>query len=164
MSWINENAMKRVFGVYKRSKERKVPIWEEDIAALELLSQELNNKQKKDAVSNYLFLKLISVVLKERSEYYGDVKMAIKTIDNDLKISLVNNIELLRISLNHTDFINYLKSINIDMESYKNQEGVLKANQKEFVEKLKKNWNIENVETSLYKTVNSFIKDIDNYT
>ena len=41
MSWITENAMKRVFGVYKRSKERKVPIWENDIDALKTLNSKI---------------------------------------------------------------------------------------------------------------------------
>ena len=163
MSWITENAMKRVFSVYKRSKERKVPIWENDIDALKLLNEELKNKSKNDAVSNYLFLKLICMVLKERSEHYGDVKMAIKTIDNDLKTPLPDAIEMLRISLNHTDRINYLKEIGIDFDSHANQDDILKANQKDFIKKLMTNWSFEKVENSLYNSTNDFLKDLNNY-
>lgn len=101
--------------------------------------------------------------MKERSEHYGDIKMAIKTISNDLQLPLIDNIEMLRISLNNTDRINYLKNIGIDFESNKNQDDILKANQQDFIKKLMNNWSIENVEKSLYNTTNDFLKDLNNY-
>lgn len=163
MSWETENALKRVYSFFKRAKERKTPIWDNDIESLKLLSEELKTRQKSNAIDNVLFLKLVSVVLRERSEHYGDVKMAIKTISDDLNIPLIDNIELLRISLNHTDFLNYLKSIGVNLETYQNQDNIIKQNQKDFIQKLKTNWSIENIEKSLYNTTNSFIKDINNY-
>ncbi len=160
MSWITENAMKRVFNAFKRSKDK---IYKEDIEALKVLNEELLNNQKKYVNDNILFLKLVSVTLKERSEHYGDIKMAIKTISNDLQLPLIDNIEMLRISLNNTDRINYLKNIGIDFESNKNQDDILKANQQDFIKKLMNNWSIENVEKSLYNTTNDFLKDLNNY-
>ena len=160
MSWITENAIKRVFNAFKRSKDK---IYKEDIEALKVLNEELLNNQKKYVNDNILFLKLVSVTLKERSEHYGDIKMAIKTISNDLQLPLIDNIEMLRISLNNTDRINYLKNIGIDFESNKNQDDILKANQQDFIKKLMNNWSIENVEKSLYNTTNDFLKDLNNY-
>jgi len=152
--------MKRVFNAFKRSKDK---IYKEDIEALKVLNEELLNNQKKYVNDNILFLKLVSVTLKERSEHYGDIKMAIKTISNDLQLPLIDNIEMLRISLNNTDRINYLKNIGIDFESNKNQDDILKANQQDFIKKLMNNWSIENVEKSLYNTTNDFLKDLNNY-
>jgi len=163
MSWINENAMKRVFSVYKRSKERKVPIWDNDIDALKLLNEELKNATKHYVNDNMLFLKLVCICLKERSEHYSDIKMAVRSLDSDLKTPLPEAIEMLRMSLNHTDRINYLKEIGIDFDSYANQDDILKANQKDFIKKLMTNWSFEKVENSLYNSTNDFLKDINNY-
>lgn len=163
MGWEIDNAVKRVFNVFKRAKERKTPIWDNDIESLKLLNDTLKSTQKSYVNDNILFLKLVAVTLKERSEHYGDIKMAIKTISNDLQLPLIDNIEMLRISLNNTDRINYLKNIGIDFESNKNQDDVLKANQQDFIKKLMNNWSIENVEKSLYNTTNDFLKDLNNY-
>jgi len=163
MSWTNQNALKRVFNVFKRFKEQKGKLWNNDIESLQTISEALENASKKQSIDNILFLKLVCVNLKERSEHYGDVKMAIRTLADDLKTPIQDNIEKLRISLNHTDKINYLKSIEIDLESYKNQNDILKINEKEFIEKLKTNWTFENVEKSAYNTTNDFIKDLNNY-
>jgi hypothetical protein len=163
MSWTNQNALKRVFNVFKRFKEQKGKLWDNDIESLQTVSEALENASKKQSIDNVLFLKLVCVNLKERSEHYGDVKMAIRTLADDLKTPIQDNIEKLRISLNHTDKINYLKSIGIDLESYKNQNDILKINENEFIEKLKTNWTFENVEKSAYNTTNDFIKDLDNY-
>ncbi len=163
MSWINENAMKRVFSVYKRSKERKVPIWDNDIDALKLLNEELKNATKHYVNDNMLFLKLVCICLKERSEHYSDIKMAVRSLDSDLKTPLPEAIEMLRMSLNHTDRINYLKEIGIDFDSYANQDDILKANQKDFIKKLMTNWSFEKVENSLYNSTNDFLKDLNNY-
>ncbi len=163
MSWITENAMKRVFNVFKRAKERKVPIWDNDIESLKTLNEALKTAEKKYVNDNVLFLKLVCICLKERSEHYGDIKMAIKTLDSDLKMPLNNAIEILRISLNHTDNINYLKEIGIDFDLHKNQDNILKANQEDFIKKLLTNWSFENVEKSIYNTTNDFLRDLNNY-
>ena len=160
MSWITDNAVKRIFNTFNRLKNQ---IYDNDIESLKLLNDELKNNQKKYVNDNLLLLKLISIVLKERSEHYGGIKMAIKTLDSDLKNSLVNNLELLRISLNNTDKIKYLKSIGIDFETYNSQDHILKENEKEFLEKLSRNWSINQIENSIYNTTNEFLKDINNY-
>ena len=163
MSWITENAMKRVFNVFKRAKERKTPIWDNDIESLKLLNDTLVEAEKRYVIDNILFLKLVCICLKERSEHYSDIKMAVRSLDSDLKTPLPDAIEMLRMSLNHTDRINYLKEIGIDFDSHANQDDILKANQKDFIKKLMNNWSIENVEKSLYNTTNDFLKDLNNY-
>ena len=67
MSWITENAMKRVFNVFKRAKERKVPIWENDIESLKTLNDALVEAEKRYVIDNILFLKLVCICLKELS-------------------------------------------------------------------------------------------------
>ena len=163
MSWITENAMKRVFNVFKRAKERKTPIWDNDIESLKLLNDTLVEAEKRYVIDNILFLKLVCICLKERSEHYSDIKMAVRSLDSDLKTTLPDAIEMLRISLNHTDRINYLKEIGIDFDSHANQDDILKANQKDFIKKLMTNWSFEKVENSLYNSTNDFLKDLNNY-
>lgn len=163
MSWITENAIKRVFSVYKRCKERKVPLWDNDIEALKLLNEEVKNSSKAHIADNFLLLKFMCICLRERSEHYSDIKMAVRSLDSDLKIPLSSSIEMLRISLNHTDRINYLKEIGIDFDISHNQDHILKDNQKDFIKKLLTNWSFEKVENSLYNSTNDFLKDINNY-
>ena len=151
MSWITENAMKRVFNVFKRAKERKTPIWDNDIESLKLLNDTLVEAEKRYVIDNILFLKLVYI------------KMAVRSLDSDLKTPLPDAIEMLRMSLNHTDRINYLKEIGIDFDSHANQDDILKANQKDFLKKLMTNWSFEKVENSLYNSTNDFLKDLNNY-
>jgi len=66
--------------------------------------------------------------------------------------------------LNNTDKINYLKSLNIDLNGIDLQnENLTNEMQKEFIEKLKTNWSYDLLEKSFLKTANEFINDVDNY-
>lgn len=160
MDWRTAKNIKHIFNVFKRLKNQ---IWTNDIEVLKELNEWLENAAESKATDNILFLKLVCVVLKERSEHYGCVKMAIRTINDDLSTPKENLIEMLRISLNNTDRINFLKECGIDVEGYGDETEKLTKFQKEFTERLTKNWSIKNVRQSLYKTVNQFVTDIDNY-
>ena len=64
MSWHHQNALKRVFNVFKRSKERKLPIYDNDIETLKLLSTVNESKSEAYVNDNLLFGKLVLYFLK----------------------------------------------------------------------------------------------------
>jgi len=169
MSLELDNAMKRVFNVFKRFKEQKGKIWDNDIEALKTINQELENVKKQQAIDNILFLKLLTIHIKSELDYFKDISFAKQNIHKALSLPLSTHLELLRISLNQIDFENYIKSIGMsnnflaDKETVLNDNEILNKNQKEIVEKLGKFWTLENIEKSMYNTCNEFIKDIENY-
>lgn len=160
MSWLSDNAVKRIFNAFKRSKDK---IYKEDIEALKLLNDELINSQKQYVNDNILYAKLLSVILMQEVRYFNDMKMAIKNVNGIFLLPLENHIENLRNELNRNDFNLYIESIGIDLNSNKNEDKILENNQKEIIEKLNKFWNYEKVEKSFYNTANDFLKDFNNY-
>lgn len=166
MSWHHQNALKRVFNVFKRSKERKLPIYDNDIEALKLLSTVIENKSETYVNDNLLFGKLVLYFLNDNLHQTGQIKDSIKNLSNILKEPLNDRIEILRMNLNNQDLNNYLESIGINTDFYKvglNDKKILAEKNKEMSEKIKKNWTIENVRKSFYSTANDLLKDIDNY-
>ncbi len=165
MSWHTDNALKRIVNLFKRSKEK---VYKEDIAALQLLSDEILNGQKNYVNDNQLFAKLLCCVLKNNLDNYGSMKIAVKKSKDILSTPIQTHIEFLRMKLNEIDKREYLESLNIDLNNYSDSQDleinkILKDNQKEIIEKLSKFWNYEKVEKSFYNSANEFLKDINNY-
>jgi len=169
MSWELDNAMKKIFSVYKRFKEQKGKLWDNDIEALKLVNSELENVKKQQAIDNILFLKLLTIHIKFELDYFKDISFAKQNTHKALLLPLSHHLELLRISLNQIDFENYIKSIGMsndflaDKETGLNDNEILNKNQNEIIEKLGKFWTFEKIEKSMYNTCNEFIKDIENY-
>lgn len=160
MSWLSDNAVKRIFNAFKRSKDK---IYKEDIDALKLLNDELINSQKQYVNDNILYAKLLSVILMHEIRYFKDMKMAIKNVNGMFLLPLENHIENLRNELNTNDVNLYFESIGIDLNSDKNEDKIIENNQKEIIEKLNKFWDYLKVEKSFYNTANDFLKDFNNY-
>lgn len=163
MSWKNENALKRIFNAFKRSKDK---IYKEDIDALKLLNDELILKQKTYVNDNLLYAKLLCYILNQNLHQNGSIKLAIKQTSDILKEPLSYHLEIFKTNLNNKEIENYLLSFNFnldhfDLKSY--NEKLLKANEKEIIEKLKKEWLYENVEKSFYNSANDFLKEPENY-
>ena len=164
MSWENENLIKRIFNVFKRSKAQ---IYTEDIEALKRLKEILENSEKHYVNDNILFLKLLAIHLKTELEYFRDVNFAKKNIGKALSLPISHHIEMLRLSLNEIDLQNFSKSIGFvefknDDDIIRNNE-IINKNQKEIIERLNKFWTFEKIEDSIYKTANDFLKEINNY-
>ena len=164
MSWHTDNALKRIVSVFKRSKEK---VYKEDIAALQLLSDELTGHQKSYVNDNILFAKLLSHVLRNDLKHYGSIKVAIKNIDSILKVPISHHTEFLRMELNNKDFLEYMESLGIETDHLNHNENdndlILNDNQKEVQEKLLKFWDYEKINKSFYNTANEFLQDIENY-
>lgn len=164
MSWKTDNWTKRIFNVFKRSKST---IYPEDIEAFKSVLNELKQHENKYINDNILFLKLLTIHLHQNLEYYGNIGNAISQTKNLLNDSLVNHIERLRINLNNNDLNNYFESIGlVDWKTKTEKElntKIIKENQKEMLDKVKKNWTIEQVEKALYNSANDFLKDVENY-
>lgn len=163
MSWITDNALKRVFNAFKRSKDK---IYKEDIEALKLLNEELVNNNKSYVNDNILFAKLLCYVLNQNLHQNGSIKIAIKQTADILKEPLSFHLEMFKTNLNNKEIESYLTSLNLNLDHFDlkaNNTDLLKANEKEIAEKLKTNWTYENVEKSFYNSANDFLKDINNY-
>ena len=167
MSWTIENAQKRVFNVFKRSKDK---IYKEDIEALKLLNEELLNSQKSYVNDNILYAKLLVYVLDRNVHHNGDIKASIRVVAGILKEPLDYHLQMFHNNLNQKGIDNYLQTLGFNLDHLDNSEikqinndKILKENEKEIIEKLKVNWTAENVNKSFYKTANEFLKDIDNY-
>lgn len=160
MSWKAQKSLERIFNTFKRLKTN---IYANDIDALKELNNELLKQQKQYATDNILFAKLLCAVLHTEMNHYGGIQPAIKKVDEILKKPLDYHLQWLVSSLNTCDINNFLESKGYEFGTYKDQSGIIKANEKEFIEKLKSNWDYFKVEKAFLNTINGFIKDIDNY-
>jgi hypothetical protein len=168
MSWSEQNALKKVVSVFKRSKERNVPIYDNDIEAIKTLNKALEIKSKAYVNDNLLYAKLLCFVLYRNVEYLGGIKQAIKHIQTDvLNFSLDEHIEMLRRHLNQKDFDEYLSTLGLSEtftgEDEESNLAILTKNQNEVITKLNKFWNFDKVKKSFYNTANEFLQDTDNY-
>jgi len=161
MSWIEENALKRVFNVYKRFKEQKGKLWDNDIEAIKTLSTALENNSKHYVNDNLLFAKLLCYCLDKNLHLNGDMKAAIKNVADVLKEPLNERIAMLTMNLNNQELNNYFKSLGLNIEHEKKSD--LKKVTPEMVTKIKSNWTSETVTKSFYNTANDLLKDINNY-
>jgi hypothetical protein len=62
MSWQTQNALKGT--VFKRSKERNVPIYDNDIEAIKTLNTAIENASKSQVNDNLLFAKLLAILIR----------------------------------------------------------------------------------------------------
>jgi hypothetical protein len=168
MSWTEQNAFKRIYNVFKRNKNN---IYNEDIQALKLLNEALENKNKQFVTKNLLFAKLLAIQLNQNLMYYGSIEQAIKKIKYDLSLSLDYNLIYLQKNINNTELINYFNSIGVNttnpnlltVEQKQNDKNIITSKQKEIIEELKNNWDFELVEKSFVKTANELLKDVNYY-
>lgn len=167
MSWKTDLAIKRIFNSFKRLKNQ---IFTQDIDALKTLKEEIENSQKEYVNDNILFLKLLSIHLKTELDYFKDVNFAKKNIHKALSLPLSYHVEMLKMSLQQSDYENYAKEIGLSLDLFANKETkekdkeILNKNQKEIIEKLKRVWDTKKIEQSLYNTANEFLKDVENYS
>lgn len=150
-AWKNQNALLRVFNVFKRNKKGVYP---EDIQALQRISALIENEVAKVAVDNILFTKLLCCMLRYHFWHYGDIKLAIKKVSSDLSHSMGAQVTFLAKALKDKDA----------MDFFENLEGKnLNDHQAQILQKLDNNWNEDKVRKSLYNTANDLIQDINNY-
>jgi membrane-associated HD superfamily phosphohydrolase len=167
MSWQTQNALKKVVTVFKRSKERNVPIYDNDIEAIKTLNTAIENASKSQVNDNLLFAKLLAYVIDKNLHYTGDIKASIKIAADILKEPLDFHLQMMHRNINYKDLDNYLISLGIKEQILKvdkvENNKILSNNQKEYLEKLKTNWSLENVSKSFYNTANEFLQETDNY-
>ena len=169
MGWIEKKSITRIFNTFKRLKSG---VYSEDIDALKQLNEANENTSKALVHGNLVFAKLYAIALRQNLSYYGDVKMAIKGINEELSKDINFQIEMLTKEINQKDFNDYLISIGFEMDKHFISDSVkgvienniLNENQKEIIEKLKNNWSFKNVEQSFYKSANDVLKDVNNYS
>lgn len=160
MSWKTENSLKRIFNVFKRSKDK---IYKEDIEALKYLNTELEIKLKTYVNDNLLYAKLLCYILNQKLHESNNIKTAIKLSNDIIKEPLDYHIKLLSKNLNDIEKYNFLSSLGIDFSNDDNDFKILKMHEKEILKKLEQEWTFKNVEDSFYNTANDFLRNEDNY-
>jgi len=164
MSWIEENAIKRIYNTFRRVPKQ---IFKEDVQALKTLNDAIESYNKKQAQDNLLYSKLLCVVLNQNLVHYSDMQTAIKKTSDDLKLPLDYHLQFLHTNLNNLELENYFKSLGL--KNWKNEselsenKSIIKEQQKEMIDKIKSSWSFDTVEKSFYKTANTFLKDVNNY-
>lgn len=166
MSWKQDNAIKRIYNVFNRNKKT---IYPEDVNALKIVIESIDESNKQFTNDNLLFAKLLSIQLRQNLEFYGSMEVALKKIDDELKRPLNYQTQILHKTLNNVEFDTYLKSIGLNVnfittkeDEKKNNEIIFKQ-QKEISKKFIKDWGFEVVEKSFYKTANELIKNVNYY-
>lgn len=161
MAWKETNAIRRIYNVFKRSKDK---IYKEDIEALKLINDKIECENNISVNDNILYAKLLCLIIRHDVMHYGNIKMAIKKANDNLTMPLSAHIELLKINLNQNDLNQYLESIGFDYNNL-NETQISEIDKKEngIIEKLKNNWTYQNVEKSFYNTANEFLLNIENY-
>lgn len=164
MSWKSDNSVKRIFNTFKRLKTQ---IFNQDIEALKQLNDELNTTQKSYVVDNLLFAKLLCYVINQNLHGCSDIKTAISQTSGILKEPLDYHLEILKTNLNSNTIQNYLLSLGLDLDhlnhSKNDNESILKSNQIEMIEIIKKQYSFESIEKSFYNTANDLLKETENY-
>ena len=160
MSWKTENSLKRIFNVFKRSKDK---IYKEDIEALKYLNTELETKLKTYVNDNLLYAKLLCYILNQKLHESNNIKTAIKLSNDIIKEPLDYHIKLLAKNLNDIEKYNFLSSLGIDFSNDDNDFKILKMHEQEILKKLEQEWTFKNVEDSFYNTANDFLRNEDNY-
>lgn len=164
MSWKSDNSVKRIFNTFKRLKSQ---IFNQDIEALKQLNDELNYTQKSYVVDNLLFAKLLCYVINQNLHGCSDIKTAISQTNGILKEPLNYHLEVLKANLNSNTIQNYLLSLGLDLDHLNHGENdnetILKSNQIEMIEMIKKQYSFEIVEKSFYNTANDLLKETENY-
>lgn len=160
MSWKTENSLKRIFNVFKRSKDK---IYKEDIEALKYLNTELEIKLKAYVNDNLLYAKLLCYILNQKLHESNNIKTAIKLSNDIIKEPLDYHIKLLAKNLNDIEKYNFLSSLGINFSNDYNDFKILKMHEQEILKKLEQEWTFKNVEDSFYNTANDFLRNEDNY-
>lgn len=164
MSWKSDNSVKRIFNTFKRLKSQ---IFNQDIEALKQLNDELNYTQKSYVVDNLLFAKLLCYVVNQNLHGCSDIKIAISQANGILKEPLNYHLEVLKTNLNSNTIQNYFLSLGLDLDhlnhSKNDNETILKSNQIEMIEIIKKQYSFESIEKSFYNTANDLLKETENY-
>lgn len=149
MSWREENAVKRIFSSFKRLKTQ---IFNQDIEALKLINESLENNKKSYVNDNLLYAKLLCYVLDRNLHYHDDIKIAIKNAADILKEPLEFHLAMLHKNINDKNILKHIE--NIDFEN---------TDQKELIKKLENSFSFESVESSFYNTANDFLNETSNY-
>lgn len=169
MSWLAKNKLDRITKVFKRAKERKTPIFNEDIEALKFMYNFINEKSVSGSSVHPLFLKILTVYLFQNSSYYGGINQALKSLNEVLSKPLGFHLQMLTDHLNNIELDNFFKEKGFGDKIYRTKEEeqkhleLIKENEKEIIEKLKNAWTYEQVETSFYRSANGYITNLDYY-
>ena len=163
MSWENKKNVLRIFNTFKRLKDK---IYPQDIDPLKEIDNFINQKSKQNTKDNLIYAKILAIYLKQNIYYYKDIRTAIKSVRNELKMPLEKHIEVLSIELNNNELFKTVENLGCNLNKTNLDKSFLSdpIKRKEFESKLLNSWTYDNVEKSFYNTANDLLKDVNNYT
>ncbi len=144
-----EKALNRINWRFKNTQikinESKITINEEDVNAIEFLTNWINNQKKETINQNQLFAKMYCYCLSNEIEFYKDVKFANRKLQEKLNEPIENHYNKIVNDLNRLELTKYMQSKGIIMdnvelmmlneaqqlEQNEKQALILKENQKE---------------------------------
>ncbi len=93
-----------------------------------------------------------------------DINSAKNRIYKQLSEPMSYHLQMLKMSLESIDKINFFESKGFDMDSMSDFDiEKIKENQSEILKKLLEVWPLEKVEKSIYNTANDLLKNLNNY-
>lgn len=165
-----ESSFNRLVWRFKNSNvkvnESKFVINDNDIESVDFLINWINNQKNETLKENAMFAKLVCYCLKHEINFYkGDVKMAVKKIEEQLKIPIQYHYSEIHETLNRHELINYMDEIGVvtkhpllrtESENIANAK-IFKENNPEITKKIFGTWSVDNVYKSLNNTITELI-------
>lgn len=161
MSWELKRNVTKIFNAFKRNKER---IYKEDIDALKNIDEFINESSKQLTKDNLIYAKVLAINLRQNLHYYQSMNTSIKSLQNELKLPLNYQLEMLTKELNNITLLNYFRDKGVNFDEMFFDKSLASKEQKEVTEKILSSWTKEQVEKSFYNSANDLLKEIENYS
>ena len=161
MSWELKRNVTKIFNAFKRNKEM---IYKEDIDALKNIDEFINESSKQLTKDNLIYAKVLAINLRQNLHYYQSMNTSIKSLQNELKLPLNYQLEMLTKELNNITLLNYFRDKGVNFDEMFFDKSLASKEQKEVTEKILSSWTKEQVEKSFYNSANDLLKEIENYS
>ena len=116
-----EKALNRINWRFKNPQikinESKITINQEDVNAIEFLTNWINNQKKETINQNQLFAKMYCYCLSNEIEFYKDVKFANRKLQEKLNEPIENHYNKIVKDLNRLELTKFMQSKDIIMDN-----------------------------------------------
>ena len=147
--------------------ESKIVINELDQNAVDFLTNWIERQKIESLQQNMLFAKLYCYSLINEIEFYKDVELANKKINDICKMDIqnlydevyrkINNLEYLKFCKENGIIIEHIEKMTLNKKQEENQKEIIKQNQNELNKILKGLWSKEKIYKSLNNTISETI-------
>jgi predicted transport protein len=169
MSFQTDKAIKRIFNTFKRLGKQ---IYKEDIDALKTINESLDFYKTSFVADNKIFAKLLALYLKEKYSNVKDIDFVIKQLNKDLEQPLSYHLELLKVKIQSTETIEYIKTLTIDVpenefndvEALTNRENEFwDVHHKNIFKQIKEQYSADFINNNFYNTATEILQTVEFY-